>query len=340
MKLRRALGSAWKKAHGLVGLLLLSALIGCNRENTGLVSGRALPPIPAAPAPGYPMSVESADGQTSVLATRPTRILPANAAAVDLVTSLAPSSSVVGLPEHAFTYARLALEPDTWRDKPIFKTYEVERLLELRPDLVLCDPWQAATTTSGLRQAGVPVVVIPPVESAEDLDLIIPLYGALLDERDSATALLEDCRRRLAALAAQASRRSHISVLVYTNQGTGGWTSGAETTADELLTLVGLENCAARAGLRGHLPIDHERLITLDPDVILLPSSLHDETHSPSEAVLRGDPALGSLRALKDGTLVVFPPRLLSAGSHVLVDAAEQLARRIDALGLGKQMGK
>ncbi|MBJ01321.1 MAG: hypothetical protein CMK00_00460 [Planctomycetes bacterium] len=321
-----------RSARFVLGLFLLAVMSSCEGENAGLVSGRALPPIPAAPAPGYPMSVASADGQEVLLPARPRRILPANAAAVDLVTTLAGAERIAGLPEHAFTYARLALDPDAWSALPTFKTYEIERLLELQPDLVLCDPWQEGTTTAGLRQAGIPVVVIPPVESAEDLELIIPLYGALLDRREAAASLLTDCRLRMDTLSTSAAARNHISVLVYTNQGTGGWTSGLGTTAHELLTMVGLTNSAARAGLRGHLPIDHERLITLDPDVILLPASLHDDTTSPSEAVLRGDPALTALRALKHDTIIVFPPRLLSVGSHMLVRAAEELAASVDAL--------
>lgn len=319
-----------------VATLALTALLlsGCSGGEDALKSGRALPPIPAAPEPGYPMVVASADGQEVRIPKRPLRIVPANAAAVDMVTALVGRERVAGLPQQAFTYASLALEPERWSGVPTFKIYEVERLLELGPDLVLCDPWQEGNTTSALRQAGVPVVVIPPVESVGDLERIIPLYGALVGEEQTARSLLEDCRRRIASLAASAPSRSHLRALVYTNQGTGGWTSGLGTTADEIIRLAGMVNSAAEANLRGHFPIDHERLITLDPDVILLPSSLHDPTTSPSSAILHSDPALRRLRAVERNAIVVLPVRLLSAGSHALVDAAERLVQLVEGLAL------
>ena len=67
-----------------------------------------------------------------------------------------------------------------------------------------------------------------------------------------------------------------------------------------------------------------------DCDVIVVARAL-DGSPSPTAALLRGEPALASLEALRRDRIVVLPAALFSTVSQRLVDAAETLSDALDA---------
>ncbi|MEX1023903.1 MAG: ABC transporter substrate-binding protein [Planctomycetota bacterium] len=136
----------------------------------------------------------------------------------------------------------------------------------------------------------------------------------------------------MAALDARVARLRAADVepapraLIYSNYGGGGTTPGAGTTYDLLLRLAGAVNVAAEAGLTGHVPLDHERLLALDPPILVVGAALDEPTRSLSQEHLAATPDLASLRALVEGRLILVPADLLHTTSHELVTAAEYLA--------------
>ena len=68
-----------------------------------------------------------------------------------------------------------------------------------------------------------------------------------------------------------------------------------------------------------------EAILGLDPDVLLLGF----EPNASLEDVLDAYPHLASLRAVREGHVVLLPPRELTTVSPFLVDSAEELAERL-----------
>lgn len=258
------------------------------------------------------------------------RVVPANATAVDVVTALVGPERVAALPETALVYSVLADDLGPWSDLPRFERYEAEALLALSPDLVLCDTLQADATTDVLRAAGVPVLRAPSAEDWDGIEDYVAFVAELLDTADAGRALVDDLRARRERLLEAAAARPRWTAVTYTNSGTGGWTAGAGTSADALLAAAGLVNLAAERGVQGHARLDFETLLTWDPDVIVVARAL-DGSPSPTAALLRGEPALASLEALRRDRIVVLPAALFSTVSQRLVDAAETLSDALDA---------
>lgn len=256
------------------------------------------------------------------------RVVPANATAVDVVTELVGPERVAALPATALVYSRLADDAAAWAHVPRFARYEAEALLALDPDLVLCDALQADATTDVLRGAGVPVLRAPSDEGWDAIDAYVLFVARLLDAEPAGRALVDDVAARRARLAERTAVFPDWTAVTYTNSGTGGWTAGSGTSADALLAAAGLANAAAAHGVEGHAPLDYETLITWDPDVIVVSRS-HDGASSPTADLLRREPALASLRAVRRDRIVTLPPSLYSTVSHRLVDASEAV---VDAL--------
>lgn len=292
------------------------------------------PRVVSPPGAGYPLTVELPSGETIVVPSAPRRILPANAAAVDFLTVLVGADRVVALPEPALLYSRLAAgDVDaTWLALPVFSGFRAETVLAFEPDLVLAHTWQQPETTAVLAQSGVPVFVSPLPRSWDEVLDSITFLGRLLGEEERARAVIARLDRRRAALAQRSLHEEGLSALCYSNLGAGGSAAGRGTTADVLLDLAGLRNAAAEAGITGHESIDHERLLALDPDVIVVGTIEDSGERPPTETYLLGEPDLARLSAVRNHRIVALSPRLFTTASLALMDAAEALVDEIERL--------
>lgn len=264
---------------------------------------------------------------------RPVRIVPTNTAAAEfLATVLGPGAAarLAAIPEQVDAYSSLDFRVAPWSGIARFARYEPEPMIALRPDLVVTHEWQSLDTTNVLRAQGIPVLVLASARGYEDIRASIAELGKALGAPEEAARAIAGLDERIARLAAGASARAGLRVLEYANDGTGGWTAGLETTADAMIGLAGLRNAAAEASIRGHARLEAERLLAIDPDVLLVGSPARDETGSATKSVLEGVSEFATLAAVKGGRIVVLPASLLSCDSPCLVDAAERLAAEID----------
>ncbi len=277
----------------------------------------------------FPRTVALPGGGTLRVEAPPGRVVPAGSAAADLVVALVGPDRVAGLPRPAFLYTEFPGGPERWEHLPRFERYLAEPLLALEPDLVIAHRWQEATPTSLLTAAGVPVLILPDAADLPAMLDQLQLVGAVLGTEQHAAEVRADIEARVAALAEGASARSGWTALFYSNQGVGGWTAAGGTTHDAMLTMAGVTNAAALAGLAGHASIDLEQLIVVDPDVIIVAGKDGD---SATQRYLAETPAAGALTAIREQRIVVLPPSLYGSASHHIVSGAERIAEALDAL--------
>jgi iron complex transport system substrate-binding protein len=263
------------------------------------------------------------------------RIVPGNTAAAEFLAVLlgeGGAGRLAALPEQVDGYSSFDFKTGAWSRLPRFSRYAPEPLIALHPDLVVTHEWQAVETTQVLRSQGMPIVVLRSARSYEDIRGTLERLGRELGLEDRAGKVVADLDRRIAKLREGSAARSALRTLEYSNDGTGGWTAGSETTADTLIRLAGMRNAAAEAGLKSHVSVDFERLLTIDPDVIVVGAPARDEVGSPTRGLLETTAALASLSAVKQHRIAVLPAALLSSDSPGLVDAAERLAAEVDRM--------
>ncbi len=314
-----------RKASRVLFLAFLAALSSaCERKAAGR-SGSA-----GAATEGYPREVELG-GEVVRLATRPVRILPCNASAVDFLASLVDPARVLALPTTVARFATFERAPDEWSKLPEIPDLETETVLSRDPDLILTHAWQDPSAIETIRRAGIPVVKLPETHAYSDLREVILALGRVLDEVERSRKLVLDCDARVGVLRSDRSRVG-LSAMTYSNFGTGGWTAGRNTTVDVVFELAGLTNAATAAGIDGHSRVEIEQLLALDPDFLIVTQPDADRRSDPTLAMLQSDATLGELAAVRQDHIVSLPGRLLLADSHRVVDAAEALVAEIDRL--------
>jgi len=282
----------------------------------------------------FPRTVRLSGGREFQIAAPPQRVLPTNASVVDFLFDLLPPERVVALPREAFTYSVVSSEfassdeADRWTKLPVLNEFAAEDTLSVKPDLVIAHAWQRGTTLTILREAGIPVLELPVVTDWQGVLETLEVLGRALGEDERCRELIADLETRRKALA---RRGSGLAILPYTNWGTGGYTAGAGSTWDLMIELAGARNAAAEYGLEGNVQIEYEELLEIDPDVFLL--GIDPESGmSRSSELLRTEPALASLEAVRSSRLVVMPAALYNASSHRMLPAAEMLALELEKL--------
>ncbi len=280
----------------------------------------------------FPLRALAFDGRWVEIESAPRRVLATSASSVDLVLDLVGPGALAALPVQAETYSPALRDHPAPADLPRFERYTAEGLLGLAADLVLVNPWAAPEASGIFARQGVPVVLVgDPIDLGSMLEQL-EAVGRLLGAPERAAELGADLERRVAAL--QASPRAPVegrrpAALAYSHLGTGAWTAGAETLENWLFELAGLDNAAAQAGIRGHVPLEAERLLAIDPDWILVPCHPQDPTRSPTRDHLRSDTRLAGLAAVRADRILVMPTHFYGTSSHRVVDSAEALVAKL-----------
>lgn len=155
-----------------------------------------------------------------------------------------------------------------------------EEIYLLQPDLVIAGAYSTRATTDMLRRLGVPVVVIQPARSLEDVRDRIIEVGDILGRQKTAQAMVRNYDRDLER--ARSAGGSALRAALYSAR---GWTAGEATLAGQIVQAAGLQNIAQEMGFEhgGAMPL--EVLAMAAPDMIITPVPYAG--HSRSEEILQ-----------------------------------------------------
>ena len=198
-----------------------------------------------------------------------------------------------------------------------------EEVVALQPDLVVASPFSNRDLVERLRTAGIPLVVADLVSSVEAHEENIRFLAYLYGEEARGEALIQEIRDRLQRLDQTVSQQTGPRPRVLLLTGTSA--AGSDTNEDGLLRLAGAANAAAEAGINGHREISLEGFHAIDPDVIILAES--DADRPASISLLLQNPALQSLRAIRDQRIIRMKWSLVTTLSPWNIVGAEEIAR-------------
>jgi iron complex transport system substrate-binding protein len=189
-----------------------------------------------------------------------------------------------------------------------------EEIIPLNPDLVLAGTFTTRTAVAMLKATRFPLVEFGIPRDIPDIRAQIRQMAALLDTRDRGEALIAELDRR----AVPASPATRPTALVFNPN---GFTVGAGTLVDDIMTRAGLDNIAVRLNLGNYAQIPLEILVRNAPDLLIVSSS-RDGPPSLATEILK-HPVLSQLGART--AIVVLPSRLWSCAGPEVVDAIDLL---------------
>lgn len=246
----------------------------------------------------------------------PARIASLNLAAEEVLAEIVPAArlvAVTALADERGTSNIVGRIPPSVTRMP---RADVERLVALRPDLVIVSEYTDADFLHQLQTTGLRTHRMTGLTSFAGYRAAILELGLAVGAEPAARrllvrydAVLQELRRRLATV-------TRPRVLYWASS----LTAGGDTAIGALIEEAGAKNVGREIGLSGIAAIGAERAFVADPDIVLV------GTGWDTAQALRAHPLLSRLRAVREGRVIEMPTELLVTLSHHAADAAWQLA--------------
>ena len=244
------------------------------------------------------------------------RIVSLAPSLTELLFELGVGEQVVGVTNY-FSAPSQAKQKERIGD---FFNPNLEKIVTLKPSLVIAEHWPSSRTVPRLKQFGLHVLELPTPTSLEEIYQTIREVGRVTDRSQRAEAIIDNMEKRLQAIvkrAAQLSRRP----TVYIEVDLPTWTIGKKSFITEAFYLCGARNLFDDVQKRA-LQASKETIIARNPDIIL--------TYTVSASVIRQRPGWDQIKAVQHGRILDdFSRDLLSHGNHRLIEGMEKLQARI-----------
>ncbi|MFP4383487.1 MAG: ABC transporter substrate-binding protein [Spirochaetia bacterium] len=279
----------------------------------------------------FPLTMTDDGGTKVTIQEQPERIVSVTLFTDDVLFELVPAERIVAVTAFAED-EEISNIPNKAAGVPNKVTLNVEVILSLKPDLVFVANWSDADKIEQLRNAGVTIFLVSSGLTIDEIQEKIMTVAKAVGETDQGEKLLASMDRRLKNVADKVSgipEKEQPEVIDYTV-----WSAaqGMGTSWDEIVVKAGLKNGVGHLPVNdwGQVPLSKEKLIELDPDILILPGWVYGDPDGADAFYNQTikDPALKILSAVRNKRIYMMPERLKTTTSHYIVDAVEWLAEK------------
>ncbi|MEN6610090.1 MAG: cobalamin-binding protein [Methanoregulaceae archaeon] len=283
--------------------------------------------LPVVAAAGTHAAITDDAGLVVILPESSDRIVSLAPSNTEILGALGLMNRTVGVTEYC-NYPQEALNKTTVGG---FSSVNLEKVVALKPDLILAAPSNGKETVDRLRSLGLTVIVLNPTD-IEGVLASIRTVGIATGTESRADSLVQQLKTRLADVrnrtaCAGGSAPTVAHVVWYDPI----WVSGNGTYQDEVIRRAGGVNAFPHIESWGTVTL--EDFLIADPDYILVNGgtgmgNYSSESNEVLNYFLR-DARLSQIRAVKENHLILVDSDSISRGGPRIVDAVEQVAKSL-----------
>jgi iron complex transport system substrate-binding protein len=297
---------------GTLAVIPLVLALGCGTSST------ASPP--SSSDPGYPMTIQAANGQVHV-AARPTAIVSLSPTATEMLYAIGAGSQVKAVDSFS-DYPRGT--PMTTLDG---NSPNVEAIASYKPDLVVVSQ-DSPGLDRGLRALGIPVLNDPAAtDLAQEYQQFVQL-GEATGHSSQAASEVASIKSSIAGIVA-ATPKPHAGSYYYELDQTY-YSVTSSTFIGQVLGLLGLKSIAdsakGAAASGGYPQLSGEFIVQSNPDYIFLADTL---CCNQSAATVSARPGWSTMSAVKDGRILGLNDDIASRWGPRIVDLLTQVSNEI-----------
>lgn len=262
------------------------------------------------------------DGNKIALKEIPKRIVSLSPTNTELVFSVGSEASLVGVTTYC-DYPEAAKNIEKIGD---FSGANLEKIVELKPDVVLAGSSTKEDVRTALEALGIPVISTE-AKTIEDIYKSITLIGKITDNNSNAENIISKMKSDIANIESKIGSKSPVPVF-YVVWREPFKTAGKNTFIDEAITLAGGQNVAGNVD--GWADYSREALIESNPYGII--ASQHFSTEPQTVESLSKDELFKDLEAVKSGRVyIITDDSKISRGGPRIVEAIEEMRMAIDS---------
>ena len=249
------------------------------------------------------------------------------------IVSLSPSNTEIvyalGLQDKLVGVTSYDDYPPDAKNKPVvsdYSTTDLEKIVNVKPDLVLADSIQKNDTIPALEKLGITVFTMTP----NDMDGIfndLKVLGQITGKTKEAETLVSNLKSRIQAVTDKTAKLadSQKPRVLYVTWYDPIWTAGSDTMIQYLIDQAGGTNIAS--DLNGYATMTLESVIQRNPQVIIVMNSMG--TQDASLDFIKSNDQFKSTDAVKNGQVYEVDADIFGRTSPRIVDGLETLAKLI-----------
>uniref|UniRef100_A0A7J2TKU3 Cobalamin-binding protein n=1 Tax=Archaeoglobus fulgidus TaxID=2234 RepID=A0A7J2TKU3_ARCFL len=257
----------------------------------------------------------------------PKRIVSLAPSNTEILFAIGAGEQVVGVTD----YCNYPPEVMELKKKGILKTVggystvSIERVIALKPDLVIGAYGNGLQTIEIMRALGLKVVAFNPKNLSDVMESIVKI-GKLTGHEKEAIEVVREMEKKIEAVRKSVSGKERVKV-AHILWHDPIFVSGRNTFIDELIQVAGGENAFNFDGWRA---VSVENIVSANPEVIVVSSgSGMGKGEDIIYSWVLSDPLLRDVEAVKNGKVFVIDADIISRPSHRLCEAAIELAKFI-----------
>lgn len=249
-------------------MLLIGALAGCgsNAEQSNAKETKNTETVQQAEVK-FPVTITDGTGQEVTIESKPEKI-------VSLIPSNTEIAYGLGLEEQIVGVSDFDNFPEEVAEKEKIggMEFNLEKIISMKPDLVLAHASSAHSSEAGLQQlkdTGITVLVVNDAKTFDEVYESISMIGTASGEKEKADTMIADMKKKIEEIKTKAQEikeEDRKSVFVEVSPAPEVYAAGKNTFIDEMLQIIHAENTVTEEGWP---KLDSEAIIKSNPEVII-----------------------------------------------------------------------
>jgi iron complex transport system substrate-binding protein len=260
-------------------------------------------------------------GNVIALDDIPKRIISLAPNVTETIAALGSGNSLVGRTD----YCNYPLEVETLPSIGTLYNPSVEKLISLKPDLVIASSFVSDQLIVSLQKASIKVVCINKQETFEGTYALISDIALILGKEQQGEVLIEGMKAKVAKVIEATKDLTKPRVYFMVDFGSFDGTATGDTFISEMLSLCGAINIAQDASKWTY---SKELLVRQNPDMIVM-TARWGETAEQTKSLFSSTKPYSDLRSTKAGAIVTVESDLISRQGPRSADALILLAKAI-----------
>ena len=269
----------------------------------------------------FPITLVDVLNTEVTLLKKPERIISITPHATEIIFALGLEDRLVGRSE----FCNYPPEVEKIENIGLMSPLNLEKIISLKPDLILAYGGYQAKEIPRLRELGLKVIVTEPASLSEAL-AVMELIAAVCGVPERGKELTSDLQERINLITTQSAAMAETERLkIFTGSSDETiWSPGKGTIFHELITLAGGQNIVGN--LEGWVPISAELVAQAEPDIIIISSGIMSpqETDKMKNDVIN-HPGWSQIPAVKNNHIFTVNEDLFYREGPRLVEGLELL---------------
>ena len=189
----------------------------------------------------YPLTITDSFHREITIESEPKRIVSLSPAITEIVYALGKGDNLVARTDYC-DYPEEAAELESIGE---LMDPNIEKIVELEPDLAIASAHFQRETLKKLEEAGIKVVILYGEESFEGAYFAIEAVGKVLNAQDAASQIVAGMKATVEEVVQKVEGRERPSVYYVVGFGEwGDYTAGRDTFVGQLIEMAGGKNAA------------------------------------------------------------------------------------------------